>query len=644
MFLLPGALTVYAAFNAGGFFADGTAALAVLLALAITLRVTLAADPFAGLGRAAAAAVLFVAVLAGWTLASGAWSDSWARGLLEFDRVLVYGLALMLFALHPRTSKGLRLMLIGFGAAVVVVCAAGLASRLLPDLVPTSADIEPERLSYPVTYWNALGLLAALGIVTCGHLASDIRGRAIIRVLAAGSLPVLALTLYFTFSRGAILAAFVGLAAYLVLARPRGAISALLAAGPPTAVALVIAYNADRLSSSQPIGAAASEQADRVAIVAALAVLVAGLLRAALLVTDRRLDAVRIGPRVRRTASYVAGGALVAALVVAVVLGAPGAIERQYESFVEGSRVSTERDLRERLADPGNNGRLHYWEVALDAFREHPVAGQGAGTYELLWARGKPRTSDVVDGHSLYLELLAELGIVGLALLAAALLLVLVRLARLTRGEQGPLYGALLALMLVWVLHAGIDWDWEMPVVTLWLFAAAGVVLARAPGEGSVLARPGRLPRVLLGLCCLLLAVAPALVYLSQRSLNRGVDAFERRDCAKAVDAALESNGLLSTRPEPFELLGYCDVRLGRPDLGVRAMEEAVERDPGNWQLYYGLAVVRAAAGQDPRKQARLALTLNPRSPLTQDGVERFRGNDPQKWKRRALSARLPLR
>ena len=46
------------------------------------------------------------------------------------------------------------------------------------------------------------------------------------------------------------------------------------------------------------------------------------------------------------------------------------------------------------------------------------------------------------------------------------------------RGSRRSIYGALLAAGVVWALHAGVDWDWEMPVVTLGFFAVAGAALS----------------------------------------------------------------------------------------------------------------------------------------------------------------------
>jgi hypothetical protein len=195
----------------------------------------------------------------------------------------------------------------------------------------------------------------------------------------------------------------------------------------------------------------------------------------------------------------------------------------------------------------------------------------------------------------------------------------------------------------MWGLRAGVDWDWEMPIVTLPVLLLGGAMLARPPvateAPGLV---PTRLARVLVGLGLLVLLITPALVSQSQARLQESIRAFRAGDCANAVDKALDANGTLSVRPEPFLVIGFCDVRIGQPKLGVAAMQAAIERDPGNWTYRYGLALTKAAAGEDPRPDARIAREMNPLSQLTRDALERFDTDDPEVWKQRSVTAPLP--
>ena len=197
----------------------------------------------------------------------------------------------------------------------------------------------------------------------------------------------------------------------------------------------------------------------------------------------------------------------------------------------------------------------------------------------------------------------------------------------------------------VWALHAAQDWVWELPSVTAWLFAAGGIALARPPGAPETrLVAPPRLARVIAALIVLALAVTPVLNGLADERLRDSVAAFKLGDCQSAIDHALSAQSALGARPEPYAILGFCDVRLGKPALAERMMRNAVDRDPNSWVYHYGLALVLASNGQDPRSEIATARRLNPREPRTIRTQAAFAStNDPQKWKRRALKARLPI-
>jgi hypothetical protein len=88
--------------------------------------------------------------------------------------------------------------------------------------------------------------VAAVGLVLALHVTSSIRQPRIARVIAAAAFPAVAVTLYFTFSRGGSIAAVFGVAVYLVLGYSRGFVPALIAIVPTTAFALERAFGADR--------------------------------------------------------------------------------------------------------------------------------------------------------------------------------------------------------------------------------------------------------------------------------------------------------------------------------------------------------------------------------------------------------------
>jgi O-antigen ligase len=131
-----------------------------------------------------------------------------------------------------------------------------------------------------------------------------------------------------------------------------------------------------------------------------------------------------------------------------------------------------------RLSDVGGH-RLRYWRVAIDVAADHPIAGAGPGAFAVEWLRRRTIDERVRNAHSLELQTLADLGIVGLALLAAAIAATALAAAGALRADRalaaGPIAGAL-----TWALHAGLDWDWEMPGVTLPFLALTGAALGVA--------------------------------------------------------------------------------------------------------------------------------------------------------------------
>jgi len=125
---------------------------------------------------------------------------------------------------------------------------------------------------------------------------------------------------------------------------------------------------------------------------------------------------------------------------------------------------------------PALGDRPSYWRVALEDAVTHPLLGSGAGSFDDVWIEHRPIAADVRDAHSLYLEVLAELGPVGLALLLALLAAPLVAAAH-ARGK--PVVAAAAAGYSAYLVHAGLDWDWEYPVVTLTgLACGAGLLIA----------------------------------------------------------------------------------------------------------------------------------------------------------------------
>jgi O-Antigen ligase len=642
--LVPGALTVYLGLNDGGFFPGTTALAATEVGLGVALVLLVARRPWEGVGLALVVAAVAVGGLAAWTLASSGWSDAPARATLEYTRVLLYVLTLVLFGMLGFSARRVRWMLYGVAGGIVVVCAVALIARTLPDIIFDAGLVDDERLGYPLGYWNALALLAAIGIVFCGHLACSTQDPWPARVLGAASIPLLTAVLYYTFSRGGTWVAVGGVIVYVLVARPRGTLCGALATVPTSAIVLLAINPPNDLTDVRWGSAQAMAAGHRVALVVGLCCLAAAGLRALTLPLDGLVRRLRLPERIHRPAMVAASIALVGIVLAgSAAFDVPSVVQAKYDEFTAADDGVPSYAGGSRLLSAQNNGRWDHWDVALSTFREDRLHGSGAGTYGLHWARERPDSVSVQDAHSFYLELLGELGLLGLALGVIALAMVLGAFAFRARGPDRALFAALLAAGLAWAVHAAVDWDWEMAAVTLWLFAFGGAALARKHAGKRTLPSWTIAVRAGAVALCLALVVLPARVAVSQARIDTSLDALERGDCRAARAEARRSLSAVSGRAVPYHVIGFCDMQEGRLKSAVRAMTRSVERDPRNWELRYSLAVARALAGLDPAPQLARAARLNPREPLVGDAAAAFRKGNVRAWRRAGARAQLTL-
>jgi hypothetical protein len=657
--LFPGFLTLYLAYSSGGVFPVTVATVSLMCIAVMLARAALASRPLAGLSKTGVAVGALLTIFAIWTLSSMSWSGSAGRALDAFDYVLLYLLVFLLFASLPRSPVATRWMLRGLLAATAIVALLGLASRLLPSFLPTRSALAEGRLSYPVTYWNTFGLIVAMGFLLALHHASDDQESVHVRLLAAALSPLLALALFLTLSRGAIAVAIGGALLYLVVARPRAALGALLAMLPAIAFILNRAYRLSSLQEGVPLTPEAIAAARGLAITALACALSAAVLRAVALPLDNWVASRRgtIGKDRRRTRAVLIGGTT--ALAVLAIAGLHGIswAESHYRGFLSEAHYAP-AELHGRLFDVNNDGRLPIWRVALHSYDRQPLTGSGAGTFRVDWERHQDDQFDRVYAYSLYIEVLAELGLIGLVVLVAALALIVGRIVALARGSERGFFAIALAIVVGWIFQAGLDWDWQTPAATVIVFAVAGVALARtkdasyAADDRASLAGPRPYPSGLarsalrafyrpgLVVLCAGLAVFAARTALAQRDLSGAIAALDANRCPQAVASAQSAIRTLDTGPRPYEVLAVCAAREGRPRSGVSLAREAVNSDPRNWEPYYVLALAEGFAGLDPRGAAAIAERDYPLSPYAKLARSAFRG-DRRTWPQAA--AALPF-
>jgi hypothetical protein len=461
------------AFFSGGFF-DRPRLIAALVVWAMVTVVAVAAVwpvPAATPGRVALAA-LFALTL--WTAASVAWAPLGGRAVHDVERLLLY-LGFFACALALLRGPGVRpwvepIMALG----TLIATGFALSERLLPELVDLDRSVSAAgRLEQPLSYWNALGIFAAMGVVLTIRIAGDPeRSRGLRAAAAAAGVP-LGLGVYLTFARGALASAALGIVVLLALApAARPQLRSIVAIVAGSAVAALVAARFPTVMSLDP-----REQADSGDGALMLTTLVLLALGAAAIVAHRPRREISL-PRLPFSRPTVVLGATVVAAIAAVVVIAV------FEGAPEGTSPA-------RGADPARLGsidtnRYRYWDVALETWADHPLIGIGSGGFLVDWLKERDRVDTSGDAHSLYLETLAELGIVGFAFLLVFLGAVVAGVVRLHRLAPGLAAGPA-AVLVAFAVHAGLDWDWEMPAVSLYalLFAAATLAWSEDPSSAA---------------------------------------------------------------------------------------------------------------------------------------------------------------
>lgn len=688
-------VVLYYAFSAGGYFVvkRGYGELAILYLLVMGLIFSLKAR--GRVDRLGQLEIAFFGTYTAWMLLSAVWSLSPAASITEFNRGILYLAGFLVFFLFMARREWLGWIAALFVVIVTIVAIDGLLLKVAPDFMADFFNIgdlvkqiiaatgateeaaklqaiflkmdnfQTNRLSYPLTYWNAMVLLMIMAVPLALRGAADRMKPLFIRCFYAAVQVLFLAVVFFTFSRaGYLLAVFIA-AAYTLMAseRLRTALHAgLLAAWVMILVVLTRQFLPAMIASQPSID-------DRVSQGHSLGIVILVLLAAAvaLQVVVARLERqVTVGPETARKIGIGLAGLSVVAVIAGfglITVSSGGPIAWLQDQFSGASQKTEAVATAEERIFSLQSERYDEYKVSLKTLAGAPLLGTGSGTWESGWLKERPYEIKVRDGHSWFFDSMAELGLIGTLLLVGFVVVFVMASKRdmklLGRTRDRDLYAAVLAACAAMLLHSTIDWHWEMPVVTLPFFMFAGAltrygILARSGSEGetagedSSVAASGLWPW-LLGFGCIAMMGVTVLLVITE---TRQDSAQQRINQAKALAASNMTDdadawyrdgrdiAVGARRYYPLDarlLVQAGDASRGQADIAVDASErlslydaaerdylESLKLDPDNYETYQRLAEVylrtsQLAKAADATRRAR---ELNPLETIVTPSLE----------------------
>lgn len=588
---------------------------AIVLWLGIAIFAALGIVPRANWSLGAKVSTIGFAALVSWTGASLFWTESVERSSIELARVV--GLAgVALAVLLVSSTRNWRSIAYGLfvGAATVVLIA--LAALLAPDLfggTRVRAAFAIDRFSFPLGYWNSLGAWTAMTAVFALGVSAGSR-RPIVRGLAAAMIPVTVLVWQFTLSRAALVGVAIGLLALISLSKSRVTLLLHLVLAVPVCGLLAFQANSHLAMSG---GLVVGDSAFVTAALAAACVVLGGAasLTSAL---DRADPMSQLSPSLRR--SLGAAGALVVLVIVAWTASQYG--PRAFDEFTGSTQAPAAQTSGSELSPMRltylNGNRHNIWTAAWNGFESDPLIGSGPGTFEFTWTSADLDPEPVLDAHSLYLETLTESGLIGaifLATLIGGLLLGALLAIRNAARSDRTMLAALLAVLAVFLVQAGLDWMWEATAVSA-LALAVGAAAVGSLGDPIERAESRRWVRIALCVAGLLAAFVQLPGLRTATDLETSRAAVRRGNLGAAAEAA---NAAVSSAPWSTSAIGQrglvSELR-GDPEAAIADFELAESREPRNWRWPLYLATSEALAGNDEaaRTAYRRARSLKPQA------------------------------
>lgn len=607
--------------------------LGVWIPIGLALVVAAAALAIARPPRFSRPVLLSLAGIAGlglFSLLSASWGNAVEQATVSGNLWLTYAALLLLVVVLLRDRRDAAVLLGAVGVGIAVVAASVLIRMLGSD--PGTLFLGG-RLNAPLGYINGEACVFAMGCWLA--LAMAERRQPVAAALGCAATVLFAGLTLLSQSRGAAIATFAAIVLVVALVpgiRRRLLALAVVAGAMFAAGPMIVRVYSDAHTGGLPVSVA-HRAAGGMLLAATAAGVVWGLL-----VTLERTVSNRGGQSavLMRQAATVAAIAVVLIPAGAAVVKLP-AIERnlrsQWHAFVHlaepgGASAPNSANTQTRLFSGAGN-RYDYWRIAWRVFLAHPFVGVGAGNYRESYFRERRTTEAIQNPHSIELQTLAELGVVGAALLLMFVAGPVLGGRRLRASARRSTMARTLMVAstgaaVVWVVDTSGDWMHLLPGNAAIGLAAIAVLCGGgdAPEDhASPKAGPTSRTATLVGATAIAFVLAVAGASLLRAGLTRRYLDDARAELAANPAAAIKDAGralrLDSANLDAYYVKAAGQARFDRAAAARATLLDAARQDPEDfvtWTLLGDLEVRRGNL-QAARAYYSQARDLDPHDP-----------------------------
>ncbi len=478
---------LYYAFSAGGYFVSQRSYGELWILYLVILGLLFSLQVRGGMPRLGWAEAGIFGAFALWNLASVTWSYNPSDSFDEFVRALLYLSGFGLFYIYLSKREWLAWLGHLFVGIAVIVAIRALLGKVTPDIVNDPDPFGQNRLNYPITYWNTLAVFMGMAFVIGLRVLAGRGSRIITRSIYAPALSLFLVVIFFTVSRAgiALLAAAVGVYLLTSVNRLRAILQTVIAFFWMGVVVAASYKWLPAMLATQPSDDDKISQGHKLGLLIVLVLVLTAATQWGLRWLEGRVTISqefgrRIGIALALAGAIVVFGGFLGYTSTGDRGGPVNWTQNRISAFTASTKSQTAASVEERLSS-SQSERWQEWMAAVETFKEHPLTGTGAATWVIGWNKWRPFDMISKDGHSWFFENISELGIIGglLTVAFAAVFLIgsIKDMRFLKKGSERELYGAFFAASLLLLVHAMMDWDWEMPVVFLSFFMFAGAML-----------------------------------------------------------------------------------------------------------------------------------------------------------------------